>query len=166
MLRKLHSTVMEKFGTVDHGMHKKVLAFFHVAYFVPAKDLVCRETVSVLHDFFTGSTLLLIDKIADEKIHRIGSAGKIIKCLQDLIVSVLIYPVIAVHNFEIKAGCVFDSCIDCLSMAAVFLVDGFYDSWIFLCIVIRDLGSTVAGAIIYNDDLHFFSSDQQGIDAF
>ena len=157
---------MEKFGTVDHGMHKKVLAFFHVAYFVPAKDLVCRETVSVLHDFFTGSTLLLIDKIADEKIHRIGSAGKIIKCLQDLIVSVLIYPVIAVHNFEIKSCCVFDSCVHCLSMAAVFLMDGFYDGWIFLGIIICNLGSTVTGTIIYNDDLYFLSSDQQGIDAF
>ena len=51
-------------------------------------------------------------------------------------------------------------------MAAIFLVYGFYDSWIFLCIVIRDLSSTVAGTIIYNDDLHFLSSDQQGIDAF
>ena len=51
-------------------------------------------------------------------------------------------------------------------MAAIFLMYGFYDSWIFLGIIICDLGSTVTGAIIYNDDLHFLSSDQQGIDAF
>jgi len=166
MLRKFHSTVMKKFGTVDHGMHKKVLAFFHMAYFVPSENLVCWKTVSVLHDLFAGSSLLLIDEITDKKIHSLGSAGEIVKCLQDLIIGILIYPVIAVHNFEIKSCCVFDSCVHCLSMAAVFLMDGFYDGWIFLGIIICNLGSTVTGTIIYNDDLYFLSSDQQGIDAF
>ena len=51
-------------------------------------------------------------------------------------------------------------------MAAIFLMYDFYNSWIFLGIIVCDLGSTVTGAIIYNDDLHFLSCDQQGIDAF
>ena len=166
MLRKLHSTVMEKFCTVYHGMHKEILAFFHVAYLIPSENLVCRKTVSVLHDLFAGSSLLLINEITDEKIHGLSPTCQFIKCFQDLIVGVLIYPVITVHNLEIKSCCVFDSCVDCLSMASIFLMYGFYDSWIFLGIIICDLGSTVTGAIIYNDNLHFLSSDQQGIDAF
>ena len=157
---------MEKFGAVYHRMHKEVLAFFHVAYLIPSEDLVCRKTVSVLHDLFAGSALLLINEITDEKIHGLSPTCQFIKRFQDLIVGVLIYPVITVHNLEIKSCCVFDPGVDCLSMAAIFLVYGFYDSWIFLGIIICNLSSTVAGTIIYNDDLHFLSSDQQGIDAF
>ena len=166
MLRKLHSTVVEKFRSVDHGVHQKILTFFHMAHFIPSKNLVRREAVSVLHDFLAGRSLFLIDKIADQKIYCLRSACQLIKSLKDLIICILIYPVITVHYLKVKTCGIADSGIYRFSVSAIFLMDRFYDGWIFLSIFVCDLGSTVFGAVIYDDDLHFLSSDQQRIDTF
>ena len=166
MLRKLHSTIVEKFRSVDHGVHQKVLTFFHMAHFVPSKNLIRRETVSVLHDFLAGRSLFLIDKIADQKIYCFRSTCQLIKSLKDLIICILIYPVITVNNLEIETCGITDSGIYRLSVSSVLLMDCLDNGRIFCCIIVCDLSGTVAGAVIYDDDLHFLSSDQQGIDTF
>ncbi len=52
MLGQLKTAVVKQLGSVDHGVHEKIFSFFHVAHLLPAKNLFCGETVSVLHDFF------------------------------------------------------------------------------------------------------------------
>ena len=59
----------EQLGTVDHGMHEKIFSFRHMSYFVPGEDLVHWQAVAVLHDLLAGCALLLIYKVADEKVY-------------------------------------------------------------------------------------------------
>ena len=68
MLRQLQSTVMKKFCPVDHRVHQKIFSLMHM-YLIPAKNLIYRKTVPVLHNSFSFRPLFLIDKIADQKIH-------------------------------------------------------------------------------------------------
>ena len=63
----------KQLGTVDHGMHKKIFSLWHVAYFIPGKNLVHWQAVAVLHNFLAGSTLFLIYEIADKKVNGLGA---------------------------------------------------------------------------------------------
>ena len=138
MLRKLQSTFVEQFSTVDHGMHEEIFSLRHT-HLVPLKDFIYRETVSVLHDLFPCCTLFLIYEIADQKVNSLWSADEFFQSFEDLLIRFCIYPVITVHNLEIKSACISDSCIDCFAVAAVFLVDCLDDRRIFLCISICNL---------------------------
>ena len=125
---------------------------------VPFKNFIYRKTMSVLHDFLSGCSLLFIYKIADQKIYCLWSADQLFQRFKNLVICLLIYPVIAVYHFKIESCGISDTCIDRFSMTAVLLMDCFDNCRIFLCIGICNLCSAVRGSIIHNQDLNIFSS--------
>ena len=165
MLRKLHSTFMQKFGTVNDRMHQKVFTLRHM-HAVPSENLIYRQTMTVLHNFLAGCPLLLINKIADQHIHGLRSTNEFPQCVQNLCVGFFIYPVIAVYDLEIKACGIADTGIDSFSVSAIFLMDSLYDRRIFLCICIGNLCCTVRRSIIHYKDFHILSALQKRLDTF
>ena len=99
MLRKFHSTFMQKFGTVNDRMHQRYLPFVHM-HAVPSENLIYRQAMTVLHNFLAGCPLLLINKIADQHIHGLRSTHEFSQCMKNLCISFFIYPVIAVYNLK------------------------------------------------------------------
>ena len=161
MLRQLQTAVMKQLCTIDHRMHKKIFALWHMSYFIPAKYFVLRKTPAVLHDLFTCCSLFLIYKIADKKIHCFRSAQQLIQSFQNADISFFIYPVITVHNFKIQTCSIPDSCIYSLSMSTIFLMNCFHNSRIFFRIGICDLCSSVRGSVIHHKDFYLFSAYEQ-----
>ena len=166
MLRQGKIAFQKQLGAIDHGMHEKIFSLWHMSDFIPCENLIHRKAVTILHNFLSCSTLFLINEIADKKVHCSGAFYQILQCFQYFLVRLLIYPVITVNNLEIKPLCVVDSCIYSATMTKVWLVDGSYDSRIFLLISICNLCSSILGAVINYQNLHFLASWQKRLDTF
>ena len=86
--------------------------------------------------------------------------------VKDLEKRFFIYPVVAVHNFEIFSCCMFKTAVDGISVSAVFFFYSLYDVRIFFLIALGDFLSPVFGSVVYNDDFHILAAGQDGIDRF
>ena len=109
--------------------------------------------------------LLLIDKVGDEHIQGLVTHNKVSQRLQYFFVCFLIDPVIAVYHFKVDTGCCPKTGIDCLTVAAILLMDGLADARITRLVLVRDLGGIVlCEAIIHDQDLYFVSAREQRLD--
>ena len=166
MFGKLQLAQLEHFRTVDDRVHKNVLIQAEMADIVPAENLVLRKYIIIADDFFMGHADFLIHIIGDHHIYRRIRVHKSFDCLKDLEEGISVYPVVAVDDFKIFAGSVGQAAVDSVTVAAVFLIDGFHYGRIFSGILFGDLLCIVAGAVINDDDFHILSTRQYGMDCF
>ena len=89
-----------------------------------------------------------------------------VTAFQNLLICFLIYPVVAVYDFEKYARCISQSRIDSFAMTAIFLMDRAADTGIALFIFICDLSRPVlCGTVIYDQNLHLIPSSEKRTDA-
>ena len=166
MFRQLQSTFFQHMGTVNHRVHKNVLSQTEMFYVSPGKHFILRKCRCITHCFFMFYSLLIINIVADHHIRCFSLMHQFCQLRQHLRIIFLIQPVIAVYDFEIQAGGIFQTGVDCLSVTAVFLMYCFDNGWIFGSIFICNLcGSVFGRTVIHNDNLHLFSAGKQGFDA-
>ena len=149
--------------------------------FIPGKDTIPGEALSVLHDLMAVLVLFVVDKVGNKEVDRffpvlpcltfgvcvlrLCRAAEAAEHIQYALISGGLYFVIAVDDLEIKAGRVLKTCVDRASVSLVGLVDRAHYSFMFSFQPVRDLRSPVGRAVVHYKDLDLFSSDQKRLDA-
>ena len=147
-------------------MHQNILAQHEDLHIIPGKQFVLRKRRPVVHNLFSLRALFLIDKVTDQHVQRLLAAYKPAKGREYLLIGRLIHPVITVHNFIINALGIAKSCINCLTMSAILLMDSPADTRILSFVFICYLRCTVLrGAVVDNQNLHLVASRQKRFDA-
>ena len=162
MFRQFQTAFPQKLSTVNHRMHKNILAFAEMFCLIPAKNPVFRQCPGVFHHLFVFCSFFFVDKITDQHIKRRLSTGQFPQNVKNFPIGFSVHPVVTVHHLKIQAGSVADSCIYRFSVPAVFLMNRFYNSGILTGIPVCNLCSPVHGTIIHNDNFHILAASQQG----
>ena len=132
----------------------------------PPDQLFLRQDVAVAHDLLVGRALLLVDKVADQKIQLLVALHKPADGLEDPVIGFLVDPVVRVHHLEEYAGGVLKAGADSAAVTAVFLVDRSADGGIFFLVGIRDLSRVVLDrTIVHDQDLDVLAPVQKRFDA-
>ena len=132
----------------------------------PCKHSVQGERSAVLNDLFLFLALLLIDIIAYKHVQCTGPTRKIFQCFQHAEIGILLYPVVAVHNLEVKPAGVIDPGVDSRTVPSVRLVNRLDDARILCLVLVRNLRSPVpCRSVIHNNDLDIVPSHKKGVDA-
>lgn len=104
-------------------------------------------------------SLLLVNEIADQHIQSLVAIDKPSQCGKHFFISVLVHPVVTIYDLIINALGIPESCVDCLAMSAIFLMDGPADARIIFFIFIGNLrGTVLGGTIVHDQDLHFIAA--------
>ena len=130
-------------GPENNRMHQYIMSLGKMMAVFPGKQFLPGKNMTVVHDLFALFPLFLVHKIADQHVQRPGPSGQFPQRIQHLQISLLLYPVIAVHHFEIQALCILHSGVDCRPVTAVLLMNGPDDCGISARIVLRNFGSSV-----------------------
>ncbi len=166
VLRQLQSAVPEHLGPVDHGMHQNVLAQHEVLHLVPTEDAVLREGRAVAHDLLVLLSHLVIDKVADEHIHRRTRQHLLPQLVHDPGQRILVDPVIGIHHLEEESARIAEAGIHRLAVPAILLMHRLADAGVFPLILLGDLqGIVLLGAVIHDDDLHLIPRRQNAFNA-
>ena len=126
---------------------------------IPGKHPVRRKNMAVMHYLLTLLPFFFVDKVAYQHIQCLVTAGNIPQSIQNLFVSLFLYPVVGVNYLEIQTRCVFNPRIHGRTVTAVFLMNCFNDIGILCRIFICNFrGIILGGAIVHNQYFHIFSS--------
>ena len=163
MLWQYQMTVTQQLCPINNRMHQNIFSDFKIPCLFPAEQLSLRKNIMV-----TGRRLVLcpfffIYKITDHHIQHTSCRTKIMQCIQNLAITCFIYPVIAVYNLKIQSGSMIQSCIQSGTMAAVLLMNGTNNGWVFFRICICNRTCIIGRTIVYDNNFHIFSTDQQRI---
>ena len=147
-------------------MHEYVLTDHEKFYILPSKDAVLWKGGMVFHHLFTSCSLFFVYEIGHQHIQSFPPVNEPAQGFQNLLICFLIYPVVAVYDFEKYARCISQSRIDSFAMTAIFLMDRAADTGIALFIFICDLSRPVlCGTVIYDQNLHLIPSSEKRTDA-
>ena len=165
MLGKPHFTFLQKTGAVNHRVHQNIASLPEKADLVPGNRLVHRNRIFIMHHLMLRYSLLHISEVAQQHIRPFFVPGELLQLIQNLQKCVLVQPVITVNHLIIKAACKIHTDIHAGAMSPVRLMNGPADSGILLLIAVGNFSRPVLGSIVYNQDLHLVTANQQRIQA-
>ena len=164
VLRQLQSAFPQQLCAVNDGMHQYVMTLVKMLHITPCKNLIHREAC-LTHYLLMLCALLLIHVIGQKHIQCCVPSRQFPQLIKNFLISIRIYPVIAVHYLKIQTGCIADPGIDSLSMSTILLMDCTDDRRVFLLVLVCDCRSIILrGTIIHDQDLHVLSSRQNAFD--
>ena len=146
-------------------MHQDILTDMEMSDIFPAKHTVFRQDMFITHHLFAAFPLFFVNKVADQKIKCIHTAGQLSQLFQNGEIGIFFYPVVTVYDFKINSGRIFNSGVDRRAVSAVFLMDRLYDRRIFCRIFVCDFGGVVLRTVVDNQNLNILSPRKQRFDA-
>ena len=135
-------------------------------HILPGEHLIFRQHIFIADHLLALLAFLFIDIVGDQHVQDLISARKHTKGIQNRLIRRIQHPVVAVNHLEKQAAGLFNSRIHTGAVAAVFLMDGFYDGGILFSVLVRNFCRFVGGAVIHDENLHILPARKQRIDAF
>ena len=167
MLGKLQMNIAQKLRTVNHRMHKQILALGETADLGPAEFTTLREHVAIPHDLLGTFVHLFIHVIANHHIRRFGKLHLAAQICHDFLHGIGIKPVVGVNNFEVAAGCFANTGIHTRTMAAIFLVDCLDDVRVAALPLVGLLARVVfRRTVIHDKNFNVIAAGQKRFNAF
>ena len=135
----IRAGTLQQSGAEDDRMHQDILPLMKMLDFIPCKDAILRQGMTVSHDFVLLLALFLIDEIADPQIMKLlsvaipsyNSEAYMRKCIESLLVGGEDVEILIVNDGSTDGtGTIAD---------ALFLIDEIADQHIQTGVACRDI---------------------------
>ena len=143
------TAIAQHLRTVDNRVHEDVLGQAKVTAVIPGEELLYRQHTPVAHDLLRVVNGILVHVVDEHQIERLIERRELVEHAH---VSVIVEPVIAIHDLEVGAARVLEPRHDRRAMAAVLLVDGTYHVRVSGLPHLRLFERIVLGRPIIDDD--------------